>query len=488
MKTLFYLILLIFNISVLLQAHQEFYKRSLNDPCDVAEVVSTYKTNEIISWMSYFHIPVAKNFTVDFPPEINVYEAESQFNNAVANWNLFSGSELFDLQDNVGDNVWVQFVNNSVIFPMPASQYLYGVTIHKLENIDGIDYIVTTGTECPDYGTNTFVLLNSTSGRQFAWRLDHYIPSISHIDFEYTICHELGHVLGLAHCSYEYPDAMMHAFPPYGDFAYPYPRDKDLEGLSILQTTVGIEDYIWITLDYDHYDIGHPYLGTNHREFFDMYPYDDEIDEWGNWWINALSSCGDVLVYETSENGYIYISSLPNGYNWLRDENGNVLAVIYTSGIDTDGDYHEASMDMKISNAPNNNITSGTLPSDTWWCGDVVVTGNITVPTGTTLTIYPGSIITFANNASLIVNGTLNANGVPFSRITFTSISGATYSSWGSIVFSGSGASGSTLEYANIKYGTRIEANNNASNITIQYCNIDTTYDGVYFNGATGSI
>ena len=137
---------------------------------------------------------------------------------------------------------------------------------------------------------------------------------------------------------------------------------------------------------------------------------------------------------------------------------------------------------------PYSTITGGILNTDATLWGKLNVLSTITVASGKTLTIEHGTTLRFASGASLILNGGLSAVGISDKLIKLTSLSGTSQSSWGSIVFSGSGASGSTLEYTNIKYGTRVEANNNASNITIQYCNIDTTYDGVYFNGATGSI
>lgn len=115
------------------------------------------------------------------------------------------------------------------------------------------------------------------------------------------------------------------------------------------------------------------------------------------------------------------------------------------------------------------------------------LTQNLTIPAGETWNFTPGVTVKFAPNTSLIVNGTLNAIGTTSDPITFTSQTGTTNSSWGTITLNGSGAAGSTLKYVNVKYGTKVEAIN-TSNITIQYCNIDTTYDGIRFNNSSGSI
>jgi hypothetical protein len=51
-----------------------------------------------------------------------------------------------------------------------------------------------------------------------------------------------------------------------------------------------------------------------------------------------------------------------------------------------------------------------------------VVNADVTVPAGQTLTIQPGVVVKFTYGAqNLIVNGTLNADGTPGSRIIFTS-------------------------------------------------------------------
>ncbi len=50
-----------------------------------------------------------------------------------------------------------------------------------------------------------------------------------------------------------------------------------------------------------------------------------------------------------------------------------------------------------------------------------IVTGNVVVPEGATLTIEPGVIVKFAGYYSLKVNGTLRALGSPANRIVFTS-------------------------------------------------------------------
>lgn len=67
---------------------------------------------------------------------------------------------------------------------------------------------------------------------------------------------------------------------------------------------------------------------------------------------------------------------------------------------------------------------SGMISSDTTWAvGDspIVVTGNVTVDAGVTLTIEPGVTVKFDGGKALDINGTLVARGTSTSTVTFTS-------------------------------------------------------------------
>lgn len=97
---------------------------------------------------------------------------------------------------------------------------------------------------------------------------------------------------------------------------------------------------------------------------------------------------------------------------------------------------------------------SGTIAVNTIWDGAITVSGNTTVAAGVTLTVMPGTVITFASGALLAVNGTLNANGTPSAPITFTSTSSST--TWSGILFN-SGSSGS-VSYCTISRVTRMMA------------------------------
>ena len=136
-----------------------------------------------------------------------------------------------------------------------------------------------------------------------------------------------------------------------------------------------------------------------------------------------------------------------------------------------------------------------TLTENKIWMGTNLVTGKINIPPGKTLTIssnavinlkhngaleveengtlviQPGAKLNFYNGSSLIVNGTLNAQGLSNNHIIFDR-SGST--NWYGIVINSSSGSSSNITNAEIKnanYGLLI---NNASpsitNTKINYC------------------
>jgi parallel beta-helix repeat protein len=117
--------------------------------------------------------------------------------------------------------------------------------------------------------------------------------------------------------------------------------------------------------------------------------------------------------------------------------------------------------------------TSGEMTSDEVWHGEVLITGDVHVPPGVTLTIEPGTIVRFTAQSddqsseeyvpedpstrpnamgSILVFGVIDAQGTPDELIVFTSDSDTPGEmDWQSIQLEGSGAA--TLAYVVIEHG-----------------------------------
>ncbi|MEK7471885.1 MAG: right-handed parallel beta-helix repeat-containing protein, partial [Patescibacteria group bacterium] len=128
-----------------------------------------------------------------------------------------------------------------------------------------------------------------------------------------------------------------------------------------------------------------------------------------------------------------------------------------------------------------------TISTNSTLDGNFVFDDIVTVNSGVTLTVTPGSVISFASGKSMVVNGVLNANGTSSQLITFTATAGTTPGSWGSIILDGSGASGSNLNYVNIEYGTGIQILNGA-NVVVQNSTIENNTYGIYFYNSAPQI
>jgi len=115
-------------------------------------------------------------------------------------------------------------------------------------------------------------------------------------------------------------------------------------------------------------------------------------------------------------------------------------------------------------------INKGILSKDTTWQGSILITGDVEVPKGVTLTIMPGTTIRFKKiapfgpqklskdrlshfpEAELIIKGRLYAQGTLENKITFTSAEkNPTPGSWGAVNFLDS--VGNIMEFCVFTYG-----------------------------------
>lgn len=123
---------------------------------------------------------------------------------------------------------------------------------------------------------------------------------------------------------------------------------------------------------------------------------------------------------------------------------------------------------------------SGPITSDTTWAaGTVSVSGTVTVLSGFTLTIQPGTTVEFAAGTGLIVAGALVADGDNGSPILFTSGEGSPApGDWNGIEFQNTASLTSVIDYCIIEYAgggsnaAGIFYRTGAPNIAISYTTV----------------
>ena len=404
---------------------------------------------------------LATSFATQQDYENAIDSAAAQWDNAGANFKFAKGSDVNYSQGNE---------------PSDISQVGYYINDQDSSNAITVPYVWD--------GTDTLAKVETYLNQAYIFSAN---PNSDELDIWTTAAHEFGHWLDLLDetdpsCSQN----VMYKYLANGNTSRRYLTQDDKDGIISIygDAITGIKDYITITEDLNYYNVNQYYLNYIHASFVDEDGDggSEGITSWDNWQIKASYSCGEVLLYDNPSPDF-ELPNLPSGYLWNRDANGYVIGTLSIGGTDNDGVHHTASMPIKIGNVPNTFITSGTLTSNTTWCGDVSLTGTITVPSGIMLTINAGANIEFPNNASLVVNGQLNAQ-----FCTFTSTGSTNPGSWSTISFNGSGANGSSIQYADIQYGTEIDVAN-ANDVTIQGCNItNSSMRGISFSGGSGSV
>ncbi|MHB8894638.1 MAG: right-handed parallel beta-helix repeat-containing protein [Candidatus Geothermincolia bacterium] len=213
----------------------------------------------------------------------------------------------------------------------------------------------------------------------------------------------------------------------------------------------------------------------------------------------GVSAYGVAGVEVSTDSGVSWVPALGAEkwyYDWTVPSDGTYT--VLSRVIDDANRIEVPGVGVTVTIDGSLPTTSGTLSADETWSGTVTVSGDITVPAGTTLTIQPGTVISFAalgddqngglktTLAELIVNGSLVAQGTAASPIILTSTSSAAEKGdWQGIRFLPA-ATGSSLALAyvtieNAATGVAIEANGDTVAISISHCTVrHMTEDGVY--------
>ena len=156
------------------------------------------------------------------------------------------------------------------------------------------------------------------------------------------------------------------------------------------------------------------------------------------------------------------------------------------------GEYYAVPYTDPGTNAINTDV-GGTIAADTTWNlagSPYIVTSNLTVAAGATLTIEAGGVVSANQGISFMVNGTLLANGTPGARITFGGTS-PNPGFWSGIYLEGapgSPISGTSLSYVDLRDGGYY--NSRPANLYLYYASAtldNVTISNGRYSGVYGS-
>ncbi|WP_345426134.1 hypothetical protein, partial [Halioxenophilus aromaticivorans] len=149
-------------------------------------------------------------------------------------------------------------------------------------------------------------------------------------------------------------------------------------------------------------------------------------------------------------------------YAWAPTADG--VYQLRSRVVTLDGQLEVASAGNAVTIDSSLPTTSGVLTGDETWSNTVQITGDITVPVGTTLTVEPGTTIQFqalsddqgggseSSRPELIVEGDLVALGTQAAPIVLTSNAASPAAGdWGGIHQNGGDVS---LAYTTVQYST----------------------------------
>jgi tetratricopeptide (TPR) repeat protein len=216
--------------------------------------------------------------------------------------------------------------------------------------------------------------------------------------------------------------------------------------------------------------VTHVWHGSNNTDYVTLFGT-------GSW--NSYSSYESKSVTDGTST-----STFNSNFTNLQLKNGSnaVLAGINV-GLTQDITGKPIGNPPDIGAYQNSTYITGTLSSNQTLSGNVAMTGAVTVPSGITLTISPGTNVKIENGEDFTIHGTLQCQyNSSQGNITIDTL--LSNNSQGSIIFENSSASNSVLQYVTINHLSEIECLNGA-NVQIQNDSLINSMDGIYiYNSA----
>ncbi|MDR3628226.1 MAG: M36 family metallopeptidase, partial [Ignavibacteriaceae bacterium] len=371
------------------------------------------------------------------------------------------------------------------------STYIHGLGFSpKWDSVDAIQFDATdlyNNDSCASYYKSTDQTL------RFAWckpdTSSGYYPD--HGEDQSVIIHEYGHALhdalingGITNLNNE-GSGISEGIGDY--FAISYRRKlESSRGLSYYNVNNRV-NWIFVPSDVNNtgiYDF--PTGNYNSDLWLSSYYYDK-----GHVWASTLMD----IEYNTATDPSA-------GTNIGRDTTTKLVlqSLHYLSTSSNVGDYVEAILqaDRDLYNGlhiskletvfKNRGFIRGneTITSSQTWQGQLLINGDITVSSGATLIIAPGTRLHFENVAKLIINGTLIVGNSSSSVSTVFDRFGSS-GTWGGIIFNSTGFG--TILYASIQHAAYgIKCTGTTASILIANSIINYNTSGIYLNNSTNMI
>jgi len=433
------------------------YPPSGMDPLvDLSVLVGNAVPSSVVKWNESvtMYLPIQVIFgNSDFPgsnQDLQRTDAQNELDTVETWWNetMSSTGNCFHVQEVSYGGAQILFTSNTFYF----------------QNKNGVDYVAETanavsGTDLTVDGdakspnTTAGILFNNTSNfqSQYTWTSSWYTNTLTqYVNFQNIAVHEMGHLFGLGDDYVDQNSVMYYAQTP--DQSELYLDRTDVYAMERLYCGVLVGT-----------GSAPPPAPTN----FSVNIVGQNIVL--NW--NEASGV-PISSFKVYKNGSVIAE--PSGASYTDANGTSSLPVAYQVGAYSYYPGPPYYLDGESDTQPIDVIAApSSISYDTLWTGVVYVNNNVTISSGATVYIGASTKVIFnSGNYSITANGRLNVEGTSSSPVTFTSNSSSpSPGDWGSIVLSGSGASGSTIDYANIEYGTDIQVNNTL-NVTIENCNI----------------
>jgi fibronectin type 3 domain-containing protein len=165
--------------------------------------------------------------------------------------------------------------------------------------------------------------------------------------------------------------------------------------------------------------------------------------------------------------------------NLLRDGINTIAVEVHQDAADSSDVSFDFTMTaQEVVAGGGTTVAGGNLTGVTTWTaanGPYNVTGNITVPAGSTLNIEPGTSVFFEAGTRLTVNGILDAQGTPHQRIRFSTRPGTAQVAnirpelglapphWGGVHIAGSNSPLNIISHADFEFAQPTPAQNDGS-------------------------